>query len=236
VKTLERLQGGLVVSAQAWSGSAIDDPVVLAAMAAAAEANGAVAVRMAGVSNLSAARAHVRVPMIGIIKRAYPGFAPYITPTIETVREAAACGVEIIAFDATPRTRYDGSSVEALVAAIHDAGALAMADCATAGDALAALAAGAEILATTLCGYTDETRGAALPALSLVRDLAELDAFVICEGGIHQPEQVAAAFEAGANAVVVGTAITNTDWLVREFAARAPKPGGTGDVTGVEPS
>jgi N-acylglucosamine-6-phosphate 2-epimerase len=223
MKALERLHGGLIVSAQAWSGSAIDDPVVLAAMAAAAAANGAVAVRMQGVANLRAARARVRVPMIGLIKREYPGFAPYITPTIEAARDVAACGVEIVAFDATARARPDGARVDTLVAAIHDAGTLAMADCATAGDALAALAAGSEILATTLCGYTDETRGVALPALSLVRELAELDAFVVCEGGIHHPDQVAAAFEAGADAVVVGTAITNTDWLVGEFAARAPK-------------
>ncbi|MGB6987019.1 MAG: putative N-acetylmannosamine-6-phosphate 2-epimerase [Candidatus Aquilonibacter sp.] len=228
MKTLERLQGGLIVSVQARNGSAIDDPMVLAAMAAAAEANGAVAVRIKGIANLRVVRARLKVPIIGLIKREYPGFAPYITPTIEAAREVIACGVEIVAFDATARPRPDGSSVEATVAAIHDAGAFAMADCATAGDALAALAAGSEILATTLCGYTDETRGVALPALSLVRELAELDAFVVCEGGIHHPDQVAAAFEAGADAVVVGTAITNTDWLVGEFAARTPKGGGTG--------
>ena len=57
-----------------------------------------------------------------------------------------------------------------------------------------------------------------LPALDLVRELAELDAFVICEGGIHSPEQGATALEAGADAIVVGTAITNVEWLTREFA------------------
>ncbi|HTV91865.1 MAG TPA: putative N-acetylmannosamine-6-phosphate 2-epimerase [Verrucomicrobiae bacterium] len=225
MKTLDRLHGGLIVSVQAWSGSPIDDPVVLAAMAAAAEANGAAGVRMQGVANLRAARARLHLPMIGLIKRDHPGFAPYITPTIAAAREVSACGVELVAFDATGRPRPDGSSAEAMVAEIHDAGALAMADCATAGDALAALAAGSDILATTLCGYTDGTRGMALPALALVRELAELDAFVVCEGGIHHPDQVAAAFEAGADAVVVGTAITNTDWLVGEFAARAAKGG-----------
>ncbi len=223
MKTLERLQGGLIVSVQAWSGSAIDEPEVLAAMAVAAAASGAVGVRMQGMANLRAARVRLTVPMIGLIKAEHHGFAPYITPTIAAVREVAACGVEIVAFDATGRARPDGSSVEAIVAAIHAAGALAMADCATAGDALAAMAAGADILATTLCGYTDETRGMALPALPLVRELAELDAFVVCEGGIHRPEELAAAFDAGADAVVVGTAITNTDWLVGEFASRAPK-------------
>jgi N-acylglucosamine-6-phosphate 2-epimerase len=223
VKALERLRGGLIVSVQAWSGSAIDDPLVLGAMAAAAQASGAAGVRMQGAANLRAARTRLTLPMIGIIKLDYPGFAPYITPTLEHVREVAACGVEIVAFDATPHPRPDGSTVESLVAGVHAAGCIAMADCATAGDALCALAAGAEIVATTLCGYTDETKGTPLPALSLLRELAELDAFVVCEGGVRRPDDVEAAFAAGADAVVVGSAITNTDWLVGEFAARAPK-------------
>jgi N-acylglucosamine-6-phosphate 2-epimerase len=223
MKTLERLRGGLIVSVQAWSGSAIDDPLVLAAMADAAQRNGAAGVRMQGVPNLQAARTRLRAPMIGLIKIDYPGFAPYITATVETARAVAACGVEIVAFDATARPRPDGSTVETLVTAIHDAGCIAMADCSSAGDALAALAAGAEILATTLCGYTDETAGTPLPALVLTAELAELDAFVVAEGGVHRPSDLAAAFDAGADAVVVGSAITNTDWLVGEFAARAPK-------------
>ncbi len=223
MKVLEQLRGGLIVSAQARAGSAIDDPAVLTAMAAAAQANGAAGVRMQGTANLVAARARMNVPMIGIIKHDYVGFEPYITPTVSDVRAVAATGVEIVAFDATARLRPGGETVEVLVDAILRAGCIAMADCSNAADAICAAAAGAQIVATTLCGYTSETRGTTLPALALVRELAELDAFVICEGGIHQPDGVSAAFEAGADAVVVGTAITNTDWLVGEFVARTPK-------------
>ena len=93
-----------------------------------------------------------------------------------------------------------------------------MADCATAADAVAAQAAAADIVATTLCGYTKETAGCVLPALDLVSELRELDAFVICEGGIHSPAQGAAALKAGADAIVVGTAITNVEWLAQQFA------------------
>lgn len=220
---LERLRGGLIVSVQAWPGSAIDDPYVLAAMAAAAEANGAVAVRMQGVANLVAARARVRIPIVGIIKREYEGFEPYITPTPEEVREIAATGADVIAFDATGRTRPGGTTLDDLVAAIHAAGRLAMADCATADDGVCAQSAEADIVATTLCGYTSGTKGTPLPALSLVRQLAELDTYVIAEGGVASPDDVAEALAAGADAVVVGTAITNIDALVREFAARAAK-------------
>jgi N-acylglucosamine-6-phosphate 2-epimerase len=220
---LESIRGGLIVSVQAWPGSPIDDPYVLAAMAAAAEANGAVAVRMQGVANLVASRARIRIPVIGIIKREYDGFEPYITPTLDEVREIVATGAEIVAFDATARLRPGGASVDDLVAAIHAEGRLAMADCASGGDGVSAQAAGADIVATTLCGYTRETKGAPLPALSLVRELAELDTFVIAEGGVARPDDVANALSNGANAVVVGTAITNIDALVREFAARAAK-------------
>jgi N-acylglucosamine-6-phosphate 2-epimerase len=220
---LDRLRGGLIVSVQAWPGSAIDDPHVLAAMAEAAAANGAVAVRMQGERNLRAARARVDVPIVGLIKREYPGYEPYITPTLDEVRAIAATGAEIIAFDATARTRPGGCTIEAIADEIDALGCIAMADCATTGDALSAVRESVPIVATTLCGYTSETKGTPLPALDLVKALAELDAFAICEGGVGSPDALAAAFAAGANAVVVGTAITNIDALVREFVARVPK-------------
>lgn len=220
---LDRLAGGLIVSAQAWTGSAIDDPVVLAAMAAAAEANGACGIRMQGVTNLAAGRQRVSLPLIGLIKRAYEGFEPYITPTLREVEEVAGTGAEIVAFDATNRVRPAGTTLRSIVDAIHARGRLAMADCSTVADGVGAQAAGADIIATTLCGYTRETKGTPLPALALLREFAQLEAFVIAEGGIHDPEMVRDAFECGANAVVVGTAITNTDWLVRAFVARTER-------------
>jgi N-acylglucosamine-6-phosphate 2-epimerase len=222
VKLLERLRGGLIVSVQAWDGSAIDDPHVLAAVAEAAMQNGAAGVRMQGARNISAARKRLDAPIIGLIKRRYEGFEPYITPTLDEVRAVAEAGADIIAFDATARPRPNGCSIEAIVDEIDALGCIAMADCASAGDALFAASEGVPVIATTLCGYTPETTGISLPALALVREFAELDAFTVCEGGVHAPGMLADAFAAGANAVVVGTAITNTDWLVREFARRAP--------------
>lgn len=216
---LEKLRGGLIVSVQARAGSALDDPQVLAALARAAQENGAAGVRIQGVRNLEAVRARVQVPIVGIIKREYPGFEPYITPTLREVREVLACGAEIVAFDATERRHPDGAEIAALIAEIHRGGALAMADCALPSDGAAARAAGADIVATTLCGYTKETAGMSLPALETVRSFAQLGAFAICEGGIHAPAAAAAALQAGADAVVVGTAITNAEWLVQQYVA-----------------
>jgi N-acylglucosamine-6-phosphate 2-epimerase len=223
VSVLESLRGGLIVSVQAWRGSAIDDPAFIAAMARAAQDGGAVAVRVAGEDDLHAVRARVALPIVGLIKREYPGFEPYITPTLDEVRAVVAAGAEIVAFDATPRRRPGGTDVAALVAEIHARERLALADCATAADAAAAAGAGADIVASTLCGYTAETAGAALPALELVRELAQLRRFCLCEGGVRSPAEVRAALDAGADAVVVGSAITNVDWLVREFAGAADR-------------
>jgi N-acylglucosamine-6-phosphate 2-epimerase len=216
---LERLHGGLIVSVQARAGSALDDPAVLAAMAAAAEENGAVGLRIQGVRNIEAVKARTRVPIIGLIKRQYAGFEAYITPTDVEVREILAAGADIVAFDATGRPRPGGIALRGLLDPIEEAGALAMADCATFEDGRIAADAGAQLLATTLCGYTPETRQERLPALPLTRALRTLDAFVVCEGGVHVPGDAAAARAAGAHAVVVGTAITNVEWLTERFSA-----------------
>lgn len=216
---IDRLRGGLIVSVQAREGSALDDPLVIAALAAAAADSGAVAVRIQGVANLQAVRKRVTVPIVGLIKRKYDGYEPYITPTLREVDEILGCGAEIVAFDATGRPRPAAQVAEQLVARILESGAIPMADCAQPADGVAACAMGALILATTLCGYTRETAGTVLPAFELVAQFAELDAFCVCEGGVHTPEMAARSLAAGAQAVVVGSAISDTDWLVRQFAA-----------------
>jgi N-acylglucosamine-6-phosphate 2-epimerase len=216
--SLARLRGGLIVSIQPEAASVLNHPVTVALLARCVVASGAAGVRIEGGARIAAVRAAVDVPIIGLVKRAYPGFAPYISPTLAEIDEIVAAGAEIVAFDATPRPRPNGDDVAALITAIHARGALAMADCATADDVAAAARAGAGIVGTTLAGYTDETLGRALPAIDLLGAAARSGAFVILEGGVSSPAQAAAGIAAGADAVVVGTALTNLDALVRGFA------------------
>lgn len=211
------LSGGFIVSVQASAGSALDDPAVLAAMAAAAVEGGAAAVRIQGEANVRAVRERVAVPVIGLIKRTYDGFEPYITAGCAEVEAVIAAGADIVAFDATARPRPDGSDVAALVALITAHGRAAMADCADAQDGLRADAAGAQIIATTLAGYTPHTEGRRLPALDLLSAWDACRALRICEGGVHSPQAAARAMQAGADAVVVGTAITNLGWVTRRY-------------------
>jgi N-acylglucosamine-6-phosphate 2-epimerase len=225
MNVLDVLRGGLIVSVQAEGGSELNTPETIALLCRVAVANGAVGVRVEGLSRIAAAVRAVSVPVIGLVKRSYEGFLPYITPSGRELAEIAAAGAAAAAFDATGRPRPDGRDVTAVVAEIHRRGLLAVADCAAAADVRAAAAAGCDALATTLCGYTDATREEPLPALGLVRACADTGRFAICEGGIGDPGALRAAFAAGADAAVVGTALTNVDALVRRFAAATPRAG-----------
>ena len=218
----ERLAGGLIVSVQTSATSPLAGSDTIALLARCAEQNGALGVRIEGAERIRAVRAAVALPIVGIVKREHPGFAPYITSSLPEVDEVAEAGADIVAFDATLRPHPDGATVEALVARAHERGLLAMADCADEADARAATWAGADVVATTLAGYTDATSGRELPALDLVARIASLHPFAVCEGGIADARRASAAFGAGARAIVVGTAITNVDALVRRFVASTP--------------
>jgi N-acylglucosamine-6-phosphate 2-epimerase len=221
---LERLRGGLIVSVQAEPDSVLNTPEAIALLSRCAVQNGAAGLRIEGEARIRAVRSALPdVPLIGILKRSHPGFEPYITSTVAEIAAVGAAGAGIVAFDATARPRAGGSTVADLVKRAHESGLLAMADCSDEADAAAAARCEADIVATTLAGYTALTDGRPLPALDLVASIAGRQRFAICEGGIANPAQAAAAFAAGADAIVVGTAITNVDALVRRFAAAVPR-------------
>jgi N-acylglucosamine-6-phosphate 2-epimerase len=219
---LARLRGRLIVSVQAEEGSLLGEPATIALLARCVVQNGAAAVRIEGVERVRAVRAAVGVPIVGLLKGTRSLVTPYITTSVAEVEALAAAGADVIAFDATARPRRGGASVTDLVAAAHRLQRAALADCATAEDGRRATEAGADLVATTLAGYTSETAATELPALALLRALAAFHPFAVCEGGIAAPEQAGAAFAAGASAVVVGTAISNVDALTRRFAAACP--------------
>lgn len=220
---LESWRSGLIVSCQADPGSPFREPGLIAAFARAAELGGARAVRVQGLEDLRAVRAAVRLPVVGLVKRPVEGSPVYITPAPDDVRALAAAGASVVAFDATRRARPH--AVAELVAAAREAGALAMADCATLADAEAAVEAGADILSTTLSGYTDDSPRLAGPDLELVRLASRLPVPVVAEGRISSPAEAAEALRRGAFAVVVGTAITRPDvttgWYARALAEAA---------------
>jgi N-acetylmannosamine-6-phosphate 2-epimerase/N-acetylmannosamine kinase len=206
---------GLIVSCQPVPGSPFDTPDGVVAFARAAAASGATGLRIEGAANVAAVTQALNLPVIGLIKRDLPGSDVRITPLLEDVAALAAAGAAIIAVDATDRPRP--VAVPDLLAAIRAAGRLAMADCATLAEAEAAIAAGADIVGSTMSGYTGGPVPSA-PDVALVRALSRLGVPVLAEGRYNAPHLAAAAIRAGAHAVVVGSAITRPEHITTWFA------------------
>ena len=219
---LSRLRGQLIVSCQPVPGGPMDRPDIVAAFAEAALAGGAAGVRIEGVENVAAVRRATKAPLIGLIKTDLDDSPVRITPFVRQVHFLVAAGADIVAFDATQRPRPE--PLADLVSAIHALGAIAMADCATAADAQIAHVLGADILASTMAGYTGDVVPDG-PDLDLVTAMSRIGGFVVAEGRYHTPAQAAAAMNAGASAVVAGSAITRvehvTSWFVQALAGRA---------------
>ncbi|HET8600601.1 MAG TPA: N-acetylmannosamine-6-phosphate 2-epimerase [Segeticoccus sp.] len=215
---LQPLRGRLVVSCQAYPGEPLRTPQAMCAMAQAVARGGAAGIRAQGLDDLRAIRSAVDLPVIGLWKDGDDDV--FITPTLEHALAVAETGAHVVALDGTGRPRPDGRSLGETIAALREATeALVMADCSTFEEGVAAQAAGADLVGTTLAGYTAYTQKGDGPDLDLVAQLAaRLTVPVVAEGRIHTPAHAAEAIRRGAFSVVVGTAITHptsiTSWFV----------------------
>ena len=203
---IANLKGKLIVSVQAYPGEPMRHPETMAQIARAAEIGGAAAIRCQGLSDISAIKGRVDVPVIGLWKEGHEGV--YITPSLRHARACVMAG-------------SDGLSFAETIAALREDGTLVMADCGSFEDAQRAVDAGVDIVSTTLAGYTGDRVKTDGPDLELLREVVAAfpDVPVICEGRVHTPEQAAAAIEAGAFAVIVGTAITHPTSITTWFKA-----------------
>lgn len=216
-------QGSLIVSCQADETSPFGAPEFIRAFAHAALEGGAQGLRLEGTASIRAVRPMTDLPVIGLIKRRSASQPVYITPEPADVWACAEAGADIVAFDATLRARP--TSVESLVIAAHACGALALADISSVEEAQEALLAGADLISTTLSGYTPYSPQLPEPDLQLVSDLAARGIYALAEGRIRTPAQAQEALSRGAFAVVVGSAITRpevvTTWF-REALEQTP--------------
>lgn len=217
------VEGRLVVSCQAGSGSPLRDTPTLVRIAQSAVAGGAAAVRcggVGGVADVAAIAAAINVPVIGLTKEGTSDV--YITPTVGSALAVLRAGANVVAVDATGRPRPDGSTLEDTVVALHSNAGLVMADVSTWQEGIDAASAGADIIASTLSGYTPYSSQGYSPDLDLIRELRKRlpSVVILAEGRYHTPDLAAAALDAGATAVVVGTAITDPGWITSTFANR----------------
>lgn len=220
---LQAIRGRLVVSCQAYPGEPMNTPSTMRAVALAVVDGGAAGLRVQGIEDITAIRAAVALPLIGLWKDGHDGV--FITPTLDHALAVAEAGADIVALDGTQRPRPDGRTLAETIAAVHDrTGKLVMADCSTYDEGLAAAEAGADVVGTTLSGYTPYTAKTNGPDIELIARLSKaLEQPIIAEGRIHTPTQASQALQTGAYSVVVGTAITHpttiTEWFANALGA-----------------
>lgn len=213
-------KGKIIVSSQAMPNEPLYEENAMLAMMKSVINGGAEILRVAGARDVKNAKS-LGVKVIGITK---PSKLPdnwrsvvYITPSIKDVDELINAGADVIAFDGT--SRRGNSDIEDTVSRIHEAGRIAMADISTFEEGINCANLGADIISTTLAGYTDESGEAGkTPDFELLEKLVKsVKIPVILEGRIWNPEEVKKAFELGAYSVVIGSAITRPQLIVKRF-------------------
>ncbi len=171
---------------------------------------------------IAAIRKAVSLPIIGLYKIWHDNTDVFITPTIEAVHQVLQAGADIVALDCTDQITHEGRPAWELLARVKRElpDTLVFADVSTMEEAERAVALGAEIVAPTLYGYTEETKCIEEPDW---RGFAEMcrrfkdQACVVMEGHIYTPEDAMKCLYLGAHAVVVGSAITRPHLTTKRF-------------------
>ena len=219
---LNKLKGGLIVSCQVQP----DDPVYsmdfVLKMAQAAEWAGAAGIRANSPDQIKMIKEHVDLPLIGLYKIWHEDTDVFITPTLDAARQVWDAGADIIALDCTDQITHEGKPAWELLPLVQKeiADALIFADVSTYEEAKRAVDLGADIVGPTLYGYTETTKHIEEPNLRefarMCRDFGDR-AFMIMEGHIYTPEDAVKCLYLGADAVVVGSAITRPHLIAKRF-------------------
>ena len=224
---LAKIKNTVVVSVQAMPSEPLYLEKCMVAMMKSVINGGAGGLRVAGIRDIANAKRLFKVPVIGITK---PERIPqnykeivYITPTIKDVIDIVNAGADIVAFDGTQRKRPNDEKLQDLIKYVHIKKKIAMADVSTIEEGIKAQEAGADVLSTTLAGYTLESLDSPSdgPDFGLLEELVkQTDLPVMLEGRIWEPWQVDKAFEIGAHSVVIGSAITRPQLITKRFVFR----------------
>lgn len=202
-------------------GDPLDDLDTLCRLATSVLRGGPGGLRAESPQCVAAFRQLTSLPIIGLVKMHDSRDDVYITPSFGAARSVSDAGADIIALDCTRRRLTESEPWPEIIAKIHsELGRVVCADIATLDDALLAQAAGADVIATTLRGYTADTehvRAVDWPFLETL--VATLSVPVVLEGHVTLPDEVRRALKLGVHAVVVGSAITRPQTITERFVA-----------------
>lgn len=218
---ISKLKGKLIVSCQAEGDSPFNSPDGVTMFAKAAIIGGASAIRSEGIEKTKMIIEQTNVPVIGLVKSKFEDGSVRITGTFKDVENLISIGTHIIAIDGTFRIRENLSGPDFIKQVKTKYKCLIIADIAIEDEAIACAEAGADLISTTLNGYTPETIKDKIhsPNFELVKSLIKkIKIPIVAEGRINTPEAAKKMIELGAYSVVVGTAITRphiiTSWFV----------------------
>jgi N-acylglucosamine-6-phosphate 2-epimerase len=227
---LEKFKNGLIVSCYAGAdfNEEMARPETMLCVANSCIVGGACAIRT-NYDNVSAIKKAVQVPVIGI-KKIYKSGDMFegdfrITPTLKEVEVLLKAGADAIAIDGTLRERYDTLTVREFISEIkRQFNAFLITDISTLEEGVAAWEYGADMVGTTLSGYTpyskNPIRFGTLPSpdpdYEIIAELKKAGVkHIVAEGRITNGEKMRKALDAGAYCVVIGTSITEPKKIVK---------------------
>lgn len=219
---LEFIHHKLIVSCQGYDENTFHTAQDMLEMANAAAIGGCVGFRLNSPEHVALVRKNFpNHCIIGIWKQESEGSNVYITPDVASILALKKAGADIIALDATYQKNHLGEygwqTIEK--AKKEDSSLVLMADVSNFEEAKLAAKAGVDIVSTTMSGYTPYTEDKLHePDFELIRECKKnLSIFVICEGRIWSREDAKKCYEYGADAIVVGTAITNPKLITKRY-------------------
>lgn len=225
---MKEIKDSLIVSCQALENEPLHSSFIMSRMALAAKMGGAKGIRANSISDIHEIKKVVDLPIIGIIKKDYPGTSVYITPTMKEVDDLVKEGVDIIAMDATFSKRLNNESIDEFFEKVKDKypQQMFMADCSTIAEAIHADKIGFDFIGTTLVGYTPQSKGDKIEAndFEIMREIIkEVKHPVIGEGNLNTPLKARRALELGCYSVVVGSIITRPQVITKSFVDEIEK-------------
>ncbi len=209
----------LFVSCQPYANEDYYTNDFILSMALAAKMGGAQGLRIESVENILFIKKEIDLPIVGMIKKKIEGKKRFICPDIESINNIIKTNCDFIAIDYTLRDNCDKNHYIKVSKYVHEnSNCEIVADISTVKEAKFAIECGADFVATTLCGYTFNTKDRKLPDLNLIQQINEVGIKnLIGEGGYSKHSQYIKALELGAKIIVIGTSISRPHLIVKKI-------------------
>ena len=183
---------------------------------------GASGIRAQGINNLTYFKKVINVPIIGLVKKCFGDGTVAITRDFDDFKKIVDLGITIIAVDGTERIYNQCSGPDFINKCKSEFPEVEIvADISTSKEALLCHEIGSDAIATTLRGYTPQTKETITEFFDLIflRELInELpNSKIIAEGRICNHQQFLEIKNYKPFSIVIGKAITDPNYITSIF-------------------